>query len=209
MNTHSERNPRPSRAGLASESKLKGFSLFGSKNPCRSAAGFFKSSRYFSQQIQRYTVPVCFLALLVSCSSFPGRGASVHPETALVERPVRISNTVIGSSIMLSPPLLHIAPGESVVWINQTTYDVRINFDADSVVALRPSVIPRHSTVRGRFNEVGTYPYTLLFSSSKTFGKVRGEIVVGDPEPRHQPPLNVPDKERSPEGPPVGMPEII
>ncbi len=156
--------------------------------------------------IQLLVIPVFFLVLLSACSSFQG-GAFFLSGARPTESPIRISNTVTGTSITVSPPILHLTPGEGVVWINQTMYDVRINFDSDAVEG--PSVIPRHSTVREKFSEVGHYSYTLLFSSSKTFGKVRGEIVVREPEPQHQPPSIIPDNEPSQKRPPVGMPEVI
>jgi plastocyanin len=152
---------------------------------------------------------VVFLFIITGCSSIQGRGDSVHPGNGFTERPIRISTAVFGSNIIVSPPILNIAPGEGVVWINQTAHNVRINFGADTVMTERPFVIPRHSTVRERFHKVGTYSYTLLFSSSKTFGKVSGEIVVGETGLQDHLPSNIPDNGDSPESPPVGMPEII
>jgi len=154
-------------------------------------------------------LPGLLLFVLTACSSLQSRGRPIDSGGKPFERAIRIYNTVIGSSIALNPPVLQIAPGEGVVWINQTSYDVRINFDAGAVVHEGPSLIPRHSAVREKFTEAGTYTYTLLFSASKTFGRVNGEIIVSEPERQPHPPSGLPDNEPSPQPPSLGMPEII
>ncbi|MFQ5780634.1 MAG: hypothetical protein ACE5HN_07595 [Nitrospiria bacterium] len=167
-----------------------------------------KTLRRFPRML-RIIISIFFLAAVFACASVPVRNPSALSGVGGGGGQIRISNAPIGASIEISPQRLKIAPGGRVVWINQTTYDVQINFDPDQTIAGKPSIIPRHSAVRGRFDQIGTFRYTLIFSSSKTFGRVRGTIVVEDPELHRKPPPSQPKEKRAPEGPPDGMPEII
>lgn len=134
------------------------------------------------------------LVMLTACASMP-----VHEQT----QEIRISGTALGASIELTPPALQIEPGQRVVWINHTNYDLQINFDPGHFAGEHPSFIPAFSSARGLFDEEGTYSYTLVYSAPKTFGRVTGTIVVGNPRPkegpRPGPPAERPPRERLPE----------
>ena len=128
-----------------------------------------------------------FLLLLSGggCASWQGR-EGVWPE-------IQISDTSTGGSLELSPPLLTIEPGERVVWINHTTYEIQIEFEPGEKIQERPFFISPFSRAVGRFDREGTYSYTLTFSSSRTFGRVKGSIIV----------QNKPSEKGTPEAPPT------
>ncbi|MFQ5580065.1 MAG: hypothetical protein ACE5FZ_05585 [Nitrospiria bacterium] len=178
------------------------------RNFLRSAVGNFKSFRTLFHGVL-FASAMLVLVTLASCSLFQGRRASIDLEAKISERTIRISNTTIGSGITLNPQVLHLVSGERVAWINQTSYDIRIRFAPDAGIYEAPSFVPRHSVVRLKVNETGSYPYTLLFSSSKTFGRVNGEIIVNETDPKRQGPLKIPDNGDSPDVPSIGLPEII
>lgn len=110
---------------------------------------------------------------------------------------IRIVGSVVGAAIELNPPILRIEPGQKVVWSNHTTYDLQINFEPGDADPGRPSFIPKLSSVPSKFEKAGTYSYTLIYSSSKTFGRVTGTIVVGG-ESEESAPDKAP-REREPE----------
>ncbi|MFY9271186.1 MAG: hypothetical protein WAO55_15695 [Candidatus Manganitrophaceae bacterium] len=113
---------------------------------------------------------------------------------------ISISNSDLGGGIEVDRPVLRILPGEKVVWKNMTTYDLQLNVEPD---LKHPSFISPFSTGEASFNTPGTYSYTLLFSSAKTFGRVTGTIVVENPQPDRPP-----DENQEPEIlPPDQMPE--
>lgn len=138
---------------------------------------------------------------LAACASISA------PREALPE--IMISGSVIGAEIQVNPPLLKVDPGQKVVWTNRTNYEIQINFESDSSSGDRPSLIHPFSAVRGTFDREGTYSYTLVYTSSKTFGKVTGTIVVGNPTEREKP---LPKRQKEvlpPEETPGRLPEII
>lgn len=96
---------------------------------------------------------------------------------------IKISDGSMGSGLEVNPPVLKIEPGETVSWNNLTSYDLRIQIEPTSPASDQPSFISPLTTVEAKFEEAGTYSYTLLFSTDKTFGRVTGTIVVGDPRP--------------------------
>lgn len=118
---------------------------------------------------------ILLLVLLNGCASFP-----VDQDQ---KAQIRISNGAMGSGLEISPPVLKIEPGEIVSWNNFTTYDLRIQIEPSSPASDQPSFISPFMTVEKKFEEEGTYAYTLLFSTDKTFGRVTGTIVVGDRQP--------------------------
>jgi plastocyanin len=121
---------------------------------------------------------------------------------------IQIAGSVVGAEITLNPPLLIIEPGQKVTWTNQTTYEIQINFDSDQTAEDRPSFIRPFSAVRGKFEHEGTYSYTLVYSSSKTFGRVTGTIIVGNPH-QEEPLPKRPQDRVPPEKIPDTLPEII
>lgn len=94
---------------------------------------------------------------------------------------IQISNKGIGADLELHPSVLKIEPGETVSWNNLTTYHLQIQIEPDPSTANGSSFISPLTTVERKFEEAGTYSYTLLFSTEKAFGRVTGTIVVGEP----------------------------
>ncbi len=137
---------------------------------------------------RRFLTSLLLLVLLGGCASF-----SVDPEH---KTEIRISNGAMGSGLEINPSILKIKPGETVSWSNFTTYDLQIQIEPALRVSDQPSFISPFATVENKFEEAGTYAYTLIFSTDKTFGRVTGTIVVGDRQPG--PPL----KREQPESPP-------
>ena len=122
---------------------------------------------------------------------------------------VMISGSVTGADIQLSPPVLKVEPGQKVIWTNRTNYEIQINFESDPANTDRPSLIPPFSAVRGKFDREGTYSYTLVYISSKTFGRVSGTIIVGNPPPAEKPLPKNPKGPSPPQEAPGTLPEVI
>jgi plastocyanin len=130
---------------------------------------------------------ILLLVLLTGCASLSvNQGQKAQ---------IQILNGAMGSGLEVSPSILKIEPGETVFWNNLTTYDLRIQIEPSLPASDQPSFISPFTTVEKKFEEAGTYAYTLLFSTDKTFGRVTGTIVVGDRRP--SPPI-----EKRPESPP-------
>lgn len=110
---------------------------------------------------------------IVGCASLssnpPGEAAQIQ-----------IAPSDLGTGLEVHPPVVRIAPGGKVSWTNQTTYDLQINFEP-SPSEKSPAFISQNSSAEMVFDEAGTYSYTLFYSSTKTFGKVTGKIIVQDP----------------------------
>ena len=138
---------------------------------------------------------------LAACASMSA------PREAVPE--IMISGSAIGAEIQVSPPLLKVDPGQKVVWTNRTNYEILINFESESSGGDRPSLIRPFSAVRGTFDREGTYSYTLVYTSSKTFGKITGTIVVGNPPEREKSLPRRPKEVSPPEETPGALPEII
>lgn len=133
---------------------------------------------------------ILFLILLSGCAAL-----SVDQDH---KAQIRISNGAMGSGLEISPPILKVEPGETVSWNNFTTYDLQIQIESASPTSDRPSFISPFMTVETKFEEAGTYTYTVIFSTDKTFGRVTGTIVVGDPpSPPHE--KRQPPRERIPD----------
>lgn len=134
------------------------------------------------------------LVLLTGCASFRADQA--------YKAQIRISSEASGSGLQINPPILKIEPGGTVSWNNFTTYDLRIQIEPTLPASDQPSYILPFATVEGKFEKAGTYAYTLIFSTDKTFGRVTGTIVVGDRPPspplEKQPP-QPPPRERIPD----------
>lgn len=141
-----------------------------------------------SRRKRGFLTSILLLALLTGCASF-----SVDPD-----RPaqIRISNGAMGSGLEINPPVLKIKPGETVSWSNFTTYDLQIQIERASPTSDQPSFISPFTTVETKFEEAGTYRYTVIFSTDKTFGRATGTIVVGDRPP------NPPIEKQQPQSPP-------
>lgn len=152
-----------------------------------------------ADMIRAFFLTMFVLASFTACASMSAREAT--PE-------IRISGSVVGADIQLSPPLLRVQPGQNVTWTNHTNYEIQINFESDQA-GERPSLIRPFSAVRGKFDQEGTYSYTLVYSSSKTFGRVTGTIVVGNPPQRERSPQRKPKEVLPPEENPGTLPEII
>ncbi|TAK07641.1 MAG: hypothetical protein EPO39_06140 [Candidatus Manganitrophaceae bacterium] len=136
---------------------------------------------------------------LLACSLlivFLGGCASLK-DTRGPRAQIQISNPFSGSGLELHPPVLKIEPGETVAWSNHTTYDLQIRIEPDTASSDAPFFISPLTTVEKKFEEAGTYSYTLFFSSDKTFGNVTGTIVVGDRSP-----ASPPAEKQRPESPP-------
>jgi hypothetical protein len=131
--------------------------------------------------------------------------ASISTREATSE--IRISREMMGAGLELSPLLLRVEPGQKVT--NQTTYEIQINFESEEPIEEAPSLIQPFSAVRGRFDREGTYSYTLIYSSSKTFGRVTGTIVVGNPRQKERPLPRRPKEFLPPEETPDTLPDII
>lgn len=129
------------------------------------------------------------LAPAVGCAALSARGSE--------EAEIRISDTLVGGNPEISPPLLKVRPGQRVVWSNNTNYQIQIQFEPDQAGAIseRPSFIHPLSVAGGKFEEAGSYTYTLVFSSSKNFGRVTGTIVVESPDPPREKTAPAPPEE--------------
>jgi plastocyanin len=149
--------------------------------------------------VTAYYLTLLIFVSLAACASMPAREAAQE---------IMISGSVEGAEIQLNPPLLRIDPGQKVIWTNRTDYEIQINLESDSSSGDRLSLIRPFSAVRGTFDREGTYSYTLVYTSSKTFGKVTGTIIVGNP-PHRERPLPRKPKEALPEETPGMLPEII
>lgn len=159
-----------------------------------------RSANLLTDGIKVFFLTTFILVSFTACASISAREKT--PE-------IQIVGSVVGADITLNPPLLKIEPGQNVTWTNQTTYEIQINFDSDQAAEGRPSLIRPFSAVRGKFDHEGTYSYTLVYSSSKTFGRVTGTIVVGNPQQKEEPlpkrPKDLVPGERIPDI----LPEII
>ena len=111
---------------------------------------------------------------------------------------IQISNGAMGSGLELHPSVLEIEPGERVAWNNLTTYDLQIQIEPDAATSDHSGFISPFTTVEKKFEEAGTYSYTLFFSTDKAFGRVTGTIVVGRPSNKKQQPES-PPRERIPD----------
>ncbi len=148
-----------------------------------------RRTRFLSHRRRRgFLTALLLIVLLTGCASLA------------VDRDhrtqIQISNGAMGSGLELHPPLLKIEPGETVSWNNLTTYALQIQIEPNSPASDQPPFISPFTTVKRKFEEAGTYAYTLFFSTDKTFGRVTGTIVVGDRPP--SPPL----EKQQPESPP-------
>ncbi len=150
-------------------------------------------------RVKAFSLVICILVSFTSCASMSAREAASE---------IRISGSVVGADIQVSPPLLRVEPGQNVTWTNNTNYEIQINFESDQTDE-RPSLLRPFSAVRGKFEQEGTYSYTLVYSSSKTFGRVTGTIVVGNPPQRERSPQRRPKEVLPPEETPGTLPEII
>jgi len=134
------------------------------------------------------------LVLLTGCASL-----TIDQEP---KAQIRISNGAMGSGLEISPPILKIKPGETVSWSNFTTYDLQIQIDPILPASDPPSFISPFTTIETKFDDAGTYAYTVIFSTDKTFGRVTGTIVVGERRPsppfEEQEPV-LPPRERIPD----------
>lgn len=139
-------------------------------------------------RLRGFAAPILLLVFLTGCASF-----TVDQND---KAQIRISNGAMGSGLELNPPILKIEPGETVSWSNFTTYDLRIQIEPASPASDPPSFISPFTTVEKKFEEAGSYDYTLVFSTDKTFGRITGTIVVGDR------PASPPLKRDRPESPP-------
>lgn len=146
-----------------------------------------------------YWAFIVFISLN-ACASMSAREST--PE-------VMISGSVVGADIQLNPPVLKVEPGQKVVWTNRTNYEIQINFESDPSSGDRPSLILPFSAVRGQFDREGTYSYTLVYTSSKTFGRVSGTIVVGNPPPAEKALPKKPKESSPPQEAPGTLPEVI
>ena len=155
---------------------------------------------FFPDGMKAFYLTILVLVSLTACASIPS--GQTTPE-------IRISGSVVGAELEVNPPLLQIQPGQKVIWTNQTMYEIQINFDSDQSTGERPSLIRPLSAVRGQFDQEGTYSYTLVYSSSKTFGRVTGTIVVGNPRQKETPLPRKPREVFPPEEIPGNLPDII
>lgn len=149
---------------------------------------------FLSHRMKGFPAFLLLFVLLTGCASF-----TVDQKD---KAQIRISNGAMGSGLELNPPVLKIEPGETVSWSNFTTYDLRIQIEPAAPASDQPSFISPFLTVEKKFEEAGSYDYTLVFSTDKTFGRITGTIVVGDrptspPHKREQP--ESPSRERIPD----------
>ena len=158
------------------------------------------SGHLLIDRLKLFCLTTFILVSFTGCASMSAR--EVIPE-------IRIVEGIEGASIELSPSLLKIEPGQKFTWTNRTTYEIQINFDPDQTAADRPSLIRPFSTVGGKIDQEGTYSYTVVYSSAKTFGKVKGTIVVGNPREKMEPRPKTPKERVPPEEIPDTLPEII
>lgn len=147
-----------------------------------------------TRSANRFLAAVFLTALLTGCASFkvdPGPKAQIQ-----------ISNSGIGANLELRPSVLKIEPGETVAWNNLTNYHLEIQIEPDSAAPAPSPFISPFTTVEKKFEEAGTYSYTLIFSTEKNFGRITGTIIVGDPPSkrplrRKQPPESPPEEKPS------------
>lgn len=147
-----------------------------------------RRARFLSHRRRGFPASFLLIVLLTGCASFTvdrDHRAQIH-----------ISNGEMGTGLEVHPPLLKIEPGETVSWNNLTTYALQIRIESNSPASDQASFISPFTTVEIKFEEAGTYGYTLFFSTDKTFGRVTGTIVVGDRPP------SAPLEKQQPESPP-------
>lgn len=148
------------------------------------------------------------ICLAIGLGVFAGCASSTVRNQDVAE--IRITDTLVGGNLEVSPSLLRIKPGQKVTWANSTNFDIQIQFDSEKVESIseRPFLIRSLSTAQGKFEAPGTYSYTLVFSSSKTFGRMTGTILVEDSNPQNKP-FQQEAPESSPEETPDHEPYII
>jgi plastocyanin len=159
-----------------------------------------RSANRVMKRANAFYLTIFVLASFTACASISTREAA--PE-------IRISPEVMGAGLELNPLLLRVEPGQKVTWTNQTTYEIQINFESDPPVEGHPSLIRPFSAVGGSFDREGTYSYTLVYSSSETFGRVTGTIVVGNPRQKERSLPRRPKEFLPPEETPDTLPDII
>ena len=105
---------------------------------------------------------------------------------------VEIVDSDSGRSVALRPSQIRVEPGQGLLFVNNTSYDIDLAIeDGDGKKPSLESIFP-YSSTRVNFRKPGESRYVLYFSSNRNSGKISGTIMVEGPEPPAPPPSSEP-----------------